>query len=253
MPSPRLTLVGAGPGDPELITIKGIRALEQADVVLYDALISTELLAHAPAAHKIFVGKRRGLRAYSQEEINELIVQQALTYGHVVRLKGGDSFVFGRGAEEVAYASNFGVRTAVIPGITSSLAVPANAGIAVTQRHISQSVWVLTGTTSQKTLSEDIALAAQSSATLVILMGMSKMPQIVDIFLRLGKQNVPVAIVQNGTLPNEKKAVGTMTDILGLIEQKKLDNPAVIVIGEVVKHAQKLRSVFEEYDSLQIA
>ncbi len=253
MPNPRLTLVGAGPGDPEMITLKGVKALQSADVVLYDALVARELLDHASKAKKVFVGKRRGFRAYSQDEINELIVSEALSHGHVVRLKGGDPFVFGRGGEEVEYAGSFGIDAEIVPGISSSMAVPARSGISVTQRSVSQSVWILTGTTSERQLSEDMAHAARTSATLVVLMGMSKLAEIVKIFHTLGKFDTPIAIIQNGTLPSEKKAVGTMTDILDLVIRQDIANPAVIVIGEVVRHAYQLRSVFEEYGTLRSA
>ena len=123
---PKVTLVGAGPGDPDLLTIKGAKALAEADVVLYDALANEEILAFAPKKSiKIFVGKRKGCHAYTQDEINQLIVDNALTYGHVVRLKGGDPFVFGRGSEEIDFAQQFGIETAIVPGISSALGVPA--------------------------------------------------------------------------------------------------------------------------------
>ena len=123
-----LTVVGAGPGDPDLITIKAIKVLQTADVVLYDALINEALLEHASKAEKIFVGKRRGCYAYQQKQINELIVSMAQRHGHVVRLKGGDPFIFGRGAEEIEYAQRFGLKTNMVPGISSSMAVPAYQG-----------------------------------------------------------------------------------------------------------------------------
>ena len=146
-PRGKLTLVGAGPGDAELITLKGLRVLSKADVILYDALINTELLDYAPQAEKFFVGKRKGCSAYSQNQIHELIVALAKEGKHVVRLKGGDSFVFGRGSEELEYASAYGLSIAVIPGISSSLAVPASYNIPVTQRGVAESFWVVTGTT----------------------------------------------------------------------------------------------------------
>ena len=146
--SPRVTLVGAGPGDPELITLKGINALKSADIVLYDALVSQEILDMIPKGiPSLCVGKRAGAHSYKQEDINELIVEFAYLYGHVVRLKGGDPFVFGRGSEEIAYAQLQGVHTSVVPGISSALAVPASLNIPVTARGISESFWVVTGTT----------------------------------------------------------------------------------------------------------
>src|SRR5688572_4981 len=161
--SPKVTLVGPGPGDPELITIKGIDAIKSADIVLYDALVSPEILDIIPrGVPSLCVGKRAGSHSYKQEEINELIVEFAYLYGHVVRLKGGDSFVFGRGSEEIAYAEGHGISSHVVPGISSALAVPASIKIPVTARGISESFWVITGTTKSGEVSGDIALAAQS-------------------------------------------------------------------------------------------
>ena len=180
--SPRLTLVGAGPGDPELITIKAIKALKDAQVILYDALVNPELLDYArPDVHKIFVGKRAGKHYLPQDEINRLIVEFAFTHGHVVRLKGGDPFVFGRGHEELQYAESFGLETAIVPGVTSAVAVPALQRIPLTKRGVSESFWVVTGTTRQHTLSKDLALAAQSTATVIILMGTKKLKEIVAV------------------------------------------------------------------------
>ncbi len=179
---PKLTVVGAGPGDVELITLKAIKALRNADVVLYDALVDIELLEYAPQAEQIFVGKRRGCYSYQQDQINELIVSRAKSCGHVVRLKGGDPFVFGRGSEEMEYAAAHGLNVAMVPGISSCLSVPAAQNIPVTKRGSAESFWVITGTTKEHKLSNDIQLAAKSSATVVILMGMSKLPQIVELF-----------------------------------------------------------------------
>ena len=137
----------------------------------------------------------------------------AKNYGHVVRLKGGDPFVFGRGSEEIEFAQQHGLLTAIVPGISSSLGVPASNGISLTQRGISESFWVITGTTSDRNLSNDVALAAQSSATVVILMGMSKLSQIVSLFQKESKGETPVAIIQNGTTANEKIGVGTINNI----------------------------------------
>lgn len=247
---PKLSVVGAGPGDPELITLKAINTLRSAKVVLYDALINRELLDHAPQAEHIFVGKRKDKHRYSQDEINELIVQYALERGHVVRLKGGDPFIFGRGSEEVSYARSKGLETAVVSGITSSIAVPANAGIPLTQRGTSESFWVITGTTTQKKLSNDVSLAAQSTATIVILMGMSKIAEIAEVFTSFGKQDVPVGIIQNGTTANEKSGFGTIKNIVEVVNDKKLTAPAIIVIGEVVKEAKAFQTVFQNVKKL---
>jgi uroporphyrin-III C-methyltransferase len=245
--NPKVTLVGAGPGDPELMTLKGILALNTADVVLYDALIDPVLLKHAPAtALKIFVGKRVGKHSTPQEDTNQLCVELARKHGHVVRLKGGDPFVFGRGGEEIEYIEAFGIPTAVVPGITSAIAVPANVGIPVTKRGLSESFWVVTGTTTAGELSRDLALAAQSTATVVILMGTKKLEEIAETYRKAGKEHLPIAIIQSGTTSEEKITAGYIYDI----EQKALENqveaPAVIVVGEVVRESMRLAEVYRE-------
>lgn len=250
---PKVTLVGAGPGDLDLLTIKGAKALAEANVVLYDALANQEMLTYAPKkALKIFVGKRKGCHQYSQDEINQLIVDNALTYGHVVRLKGGDPFIFGRGSEEIEFVESFGIPTFVVPGISSSIAVPANQGISLTKRGVSESFWVITGTTSDRKLSDDVALAAKSTATVVILMGMSKLAQIVTLFQKESKGETPVAIIQNGTTASEKLGVGTINTIEKIVAEKGLSSPSIIVIGEVVKESNKLKRFYEEYASLKV-
>lgn len=242
----KLAVVGAGPGDAELITLKAIKVLRSADVVLYDALVNIELLDYASNAEKIFVGKRKGCYAYEQEQINELIVSRAKTHGHVVRLKGGDPFVFGRGAEEMEYAAQYGIEVAIVPGISSSLSVPAFQNIPVTKRGSSESFWVITGTTKNHKISSDVALAAKSNATVVILMGMSKLPQIVALFMGEGKSETPIAIIQNGTCKDEKIGVGVIATIEKEVAVQKLSNPAIIIIGEVVAHREKIESIKEE-------
>ncbi|MEH6406103.1 MAG: uroporphyrinogen-III C-methyltransferase [Leeuwenhoekiella sp.] len=251
--NPRLTIVGAGPGDPELFTLKGIKALESADVVLYDALVNPVLLDYAPNAEQIFVGKRKGCYAYQQEQINDLIVSRAKSHGHVVRLKGGDPFIFGRGSEEMEYAAQQGVEVAMVPGISSSLAVPASQNIPLTKRGSSESFWVITGTTKEHKISKDVAVAAQSTATVVILMGMSKLTEIVSIFSENGKQNMPVAIIQNGTTAEEKIGIGTIETIESIVAENELSNPAIIVIGEVVKNREDLLQYQANYAENQQA
>lgn len=232
----QLTVVGAGPGDVELITLKAIKALQAANVVLYDALVDVALLEYAPNAEHIFVGKRKGCYAFRQEQINDLIVDRAKTHGHVVRLKGGDPFVFGRGAEEMEYAASKGVKVAMVPGISSSVAVPASQNIPVTKRGAAESFWVITGTTKEHKLSADVALAAKSNATIVILMGMGKLAEIVGLFKQEAKEDVPIAIIQNGTCKDEKVGIGTIGTIEQIVEDYQLSNPAIIVVGEVVAH-----------------
>ncbi|TDW48986.1 uroporphyrin-III C-methyltransferase [Flavobacterium sp. 270] len=245
--TPKLTVVGAGPGDVELITLKAIKALKNADVVLYDALVNEELLQYAEQAEIVFVGKRLGCHAYSQDQINELIVSMANRYGHVVRLKGGDPFIFGRGSEEIEYAVKFGLEADVVPGISSALGVPATVGISLTQRKTAESFWVITGTTSDHKLSKDVLLASKSAATVVILMGMHKLNEIIEIYKENRTDDLPIAIIQNGTKNSEQKVVGTMSTIAKLVSENNISSPAIIVIGEVVKNTSKLTSYFQEH------
>lgn len=247
MKTPKLTVVGAGPGDPELITIKAIKALNSADVILYDALVNRSLLEYAATnAELIFVGKRKGCYAYQQEQINDLILSRAKSHGHVVRLKGGDPFIFGRGAEEIDFVRDFGVETEMVPGISSCMAVPAYQGIPLTKRGVSESFWVITGTTKSYRISKDVALASKSSATVVILMGMSKLDEIVSIFSSEGKGEIPIAIIQNGTTQFEKCGIGTINTIQDIVLKKELSSPAIIVIGEIVNQRVGLNSIKNE-------
>lgn len=233
---PKLTVVGAGPGDPELITVKAINALSEADVVLYDALVNDELLKYAPTdALKIYVGKRKNEHTYTQEEINRLAVELAFTHGRVVRLKGGDPFVFGRGSEEIAYANAFNVETAIVPGISSAIAVPGSCGIPVTHRGISESFWVITATTQTGELSRAVYDAAKTDATVVILMGLNKLQEIAAVFARAGKSQTPVAVIQNGTLATENAALANVDRIVAEVNEQNIKAPAVIVIGDVVR------------------
>lgn len=235
---PALTLVGAGPGDPELITLKGINAIRRADVVLYDALANRALLAFAPPhAIQIFVGKRRDKKAFTQEEINELIVDYARRSGHVVRLKGGDPFVFGRGSEEMQYALTHGIPAAYVPGISSVIAAPGAAGIPVTQRGASRGFWTLTATTDTGDLNPDIAAAAQLDTSVVILMGLSKLSQIAALYEAAGKPDWPAAVIQDGTLPGQRTVFGSVRDISAKVQASGLGSPAVIVLGSVVAAA----------------
>ncbi len=236
MPNPKVTLVGAGPGDPELITLKGMRALSSADVVLYDALIHPDILSFAPiTAIQVFVGKKKGICQFPQDEINALLVEHALKYGHVVRLKGGDPFIFGRGHEELVYIESFNIETEVIPGISSSIAVPELQRIPLTRRGVNDSFWVLTGTTRDHQLSADIQIAAKSNATVVVLMGMSKLQEIIALFIAEGKTTMPVSIIHNGTMPDEHYVLGTVDTIVEIVKESGISSPAVIVIGEVVR------------------
>ena len=237
MNKPKLYLVGAGPGDEELITLKGVKVLKEANVVLYDALVNEKLLDYClPETKLVYVGKRAGQHYEQQQSINELIVAHAKDNAVVVRLKGGDPFVFGRGYEEKAYAEGHGIEVEVIPGISSALAVPTGQNIPLTKRGANESFWVITGTTKDDELSKDMELAAQSSATVVVLMGMKKLPLIIQLFKKFRGDDEPVAVIMNGTCENESAGMGTLSTIESIVKEKELASPSVIVIGEVVKY-----------------
>lgn len=232
---PRITLVGAGPGDPDLITRKGLRALQTADVVLYDALIHPELLTEAPAGSiKIYVGKRAGRHSYQQEQINQLLLEAALRCGHAVRLKGGDPFVFGRGQEEKVFAESRGVEVSVIPGISSSTSLLGLQGVPPTHRGLSRSFWVLTARAANGKLPSDLHLAAKSDATAIILMGLGRLQQIQEIYRLAGKGSLPAMIIQNGSQPNEKSWLGSVNDIHEKFLSERDRGPGIIVLGKVV-------------------
>lgn len=247
----KITLLGAGPGDPDLLTIKGVKALGTADVVLYDALTNEALLEYAPAnAIKVYVGKRSGEHSHSQDAINKLMVDYALNYGHVVRLKGGDPFVFGRGYEELEYAAQYSIPVDVIPGISSSIGVPGLQQIPVTHRGTSESFWVITGTTTSGEISNDIYQAAQSNATVVILMGLKKLAQICAIFSDAQKADLPVAVIQNGSSEEEKVIVGKVSTIVAAAKEAQIKAPALLVFGEVVSLHPSFKEMIKQYASL---
>jgi uroporphyrin-III C-methyltransferase len=243
---PKLTLVGAGPGAPDLITIRALNVLKTANIVLYDALVSKEILSFIPHhVPTVSVGKRAAKHSFTQQEINDLIVESAFLHGHVVRLKGGDPFIFGRAQEEIEHAAANGIETDVVPGISSALAVPASVNIPLTSRKVSESFWVITGTTQTGAISDDIAHAAKSTATVVILMGLRKINDIMKLFHDNGKDNTPVAVIQNGTLPNERVIVGSVSTIAELVAHEDIGSPAIIVIGEVVRYSHIAEAVLQ--------
>ena len=250
---PFITFVGAGPGDPDLITLKGIKAIRDADVILYDALVNLEVLEHAkPSCTKIYVGKRAERISTSQDYINKLLVDYALTHGHVVRLKGGDPFVFGRGGEELDYVRQFNIPTAVVPGISSSIGLTGLQQIPLTYRGISESFWVITGATSDGHLSEDLYTAVKTNATVVVLMGHAKLDQIIALYKENGRSELPIALIQNGSLPNERIALGTIDTIIEESNKKTIGVPAIIVLGEVVSKHLAFKEIKEKIQSLAI-
>jgi uroporphyrin-III C-methyltransferase len=237
----KVTFVGAGPGDPELITVKGLKALEKADVILYDALVSEILLSYAPRGCKfIYVGKRKGKKEFPQDEINKLLVFYAHRYANVLRLKGGDPYVFGRGHEELVFTTRYGISAEVIPGVSSAIAAPSSAAIPLTKRGVNESFWVITGTLSSGEMSKDIPYAAQSSATLVILMGLSHLKRISSIVYDLRSAAEPMAVIEAATSANEKIVTGTASTIYSAANDAGISSPAVIVIGKVVAERETL-------------
>lgn len=251
---PKVTLVGAGPGDPDLITLKGIKAIEAADVILYDALVNESLLDYASEdCTKIYVGKRAERLSTSQDHINQLLVDYALTHGHVVRLKGGDPFVFGRGGEELDFVRQFDIPTAVVPGISSSVGLTGLQQIPLTYRGISESFWVITGSTSDGNLSNDLYKAVETNATVVVLMGFSKLREIVAHYQSHGKSALPIALIQNGSLPNERVVLGRIDNIIQEAERSLVGVPAIIVLGEVVAKHLEFEAFKKEVATLNTA
>jgi uroporphyrin-III C-methyltransferase len=224
-------LVGAGPGDPDLMTVRGLRCLREADTVVYDRLVSDAILAEArPGAERIYVGKAPGESCRRQEDINALLISLAREGKTVVRLKGGDPFVFGRGAEEALACRAAGIACEVVPGISSAVSVPALAGIPVTHRGVASGFAVVTGHCLGEDRVDWAALATVD--TLVVLMGMARLPEIAGLLRRHRPATTPAAVLSRGTLPEERVVVGTLEDIAELAAG--LAAPATLVVGEVV-------------------
>lgn len=241
----KVYLVGAGPGDPGLITVKGLKQLKRADVIIYDRLIDNSLLEEVPPeTERIYVGKGRGCHTMEQKEINLLMVSKAREGKTVIRLKGGDPFVLGRGGEEAEVLAANNIPFEVVPGVSSVYAVPAYAGIPVTHRRLASSFTVITGHEDPGKGKTSIAWdkISQSSDTLIFLMGMENLTHIVTQLMHNGKPaTTPVAIITQGTGPKQRTLVGTLKDIVNQAKKENFAPPAVIVIGEVVKLRQQLR------------
>jgi uroporphyrin-III C-methyltransferase len=233
-------LVGAGPGDPGLITVKGLTLLRYADVIIHDRLIPHELLADVRVdAEIIDAGKAQHDHRIPQPQINALLVEKALAGKMVVRLKGGDPFVFGRGGEEALACYNAGVPFEIVPGVSSAIAVPAYAGIPVTQRDMASGFTVFTGhenpTKPQNTIDYPALASAARIGTLVLLMGVTYLPQIIEELLAAGLDgNLPAVCIESGTMTNQRVIEGTVKTIVGLAQAANVQSPALFVIGEVV-------------------
>ncbi len=243
----KVYLTGAGPGDIELLTLKALKVIKRADVIIYDRLANPEILKEAKSGCEfVYVGKKEGNHTLPQEEINEVIYQKALQSETVVRLKGGDPFVFGRGGEEGLYLRERGVEFEVIPGITSSISVPAYAGIPVTHRGVAVSFKVITGHEAKgKKTSQIDWESLRSDDTIIFLMGLHNLSKISSKLIEVGKpKDYPVAVISQGTLPTQQVVVSTLEDIVQ--KAKDLPTPALIVVGEVVRLRDKL-NWFEKY------
>jgi len=231
---PQLYVVGAGPGDPELITLKAYKILQTAAVVLYDNLANKDILEHVPGdCETIYVGKQPYGDYTPQETIHSLIKEKAFSKGRVVRLKGGDPYIFGRGFEEILFARDNGIEAHYIPGITSMQAVGLE-DIPLTHRNICESIWIVTGTKKDGTLSDDLRLAIKSKATVVVYMGMKKLKEIATVFVEENAGDTPAAIIQHASLPKQKMGKGKVKDLENIAGDKKLTHPSIIVIGSVV-------------------
>ena len=237
----KVYLVGAGPGDPGLLTLKGKTLLECADVVIYDALVSEPILAMInPCGEKINAGKRRGRHSKAQSDTTKLLIEKAQQYPIVVRLKGGDPFVFGRGGEEMRDLINAGVPVEVVPGVTAGIAAPAYAGIPITHRDYSSSVTFVTGHEATGKYRPEVnwQAIAQGSETLVIYMGIHNLEQIITELNRGGLSlDTPIALVRWGTTPQQEELLGTLATIQEQIIETQFTAPAIAVIGRVVEFA----------------
>lgn len=238
----KVYLVGAGPGDPGLLTVRGLELLRNAPVIVYDQLVNPALLAEAGAQTiKTFVGKKAGRHCIAQSEINAVLIAHARAGRDVVRLKGGDPFVFGRGGEEAEALADAGIGFEIVPGVSSAVAVPAYAGVPLTHRKFASSFTVVTGHEARKANSSvSWAKLATAADTLVILMGLSNLPIIVQKLIEHGRTpRTPVAVIRSGTTSEQESVIGTLADIVE--KSALLEPPALIVVGDVVSLADKLK------------
>ena len=237
-------LIGAGPGDPGLISVKGVRCIEKADVVVYDYLSNPRLLVHCrPGAEKIYVGKKGAKHTLEQEDINQLLIDKAAAGNVVARLKGGDPFVFGRGGEEALALKEAGIRFEIVPGITAAVAAPAYAGIPVTHRDLTSTFALITGheDPAKEESAIDWAKIATGVGTIAFYMGVKNLPRIVQKLVEHGRSpDTPVALIRWGTMPGQQTVVGTLEGIVQKVKDASLKAPAITLVGEVVKLRDEL-------------
>lgn len=229
-------LVGAGPGDPDLLTLKAVEVLKKADVVIYDRLANEKILDHAKNAKFIYVGKKAGEHYKSQEEINQILIDEAKTNDLVVRLKGGDPFVFGRGGEEMLALLEEGIYVEIVPGVTSAVGVPTTVGLPVTHRGVATSLTIVTGhedpTKDEKQVKWDF-----KADTIIILMGIGRLEDNTRELMKYKDPKTPVCVIESGTLPEQRIITGTLEDI----HQKDIEPPALIIVGSVVDIFKRAR------------
>jgi len=222
-------LVGAGPGDPDLITLKAVKILKNADVVIYDRLANDEILKYAENANLIYVGKKAGEHYKTQDEINQILINEAKNYQKVVRLKGGDPFVFGRGGEEMLALLKENIPIETVPGVTSAVGVPTSVGLPVTHRGVATSVTIVTGhedpTKSEKQVKWDF-----KADTIIILMGVGRLEDNTRELMKYRDPKTPVCVIENGTMPNERIITGTLENIA----RKDVKSPSLVIVGHVV-------------------
>jgi len=243
--SGKVYLVGAGPGDPGLMTVKGLECLRRADVIIYDRLVDESILTESsPKAEIIYVGKTSSHHTLEQEEINRLLIEKSKDGKIVIRLKGGDPFVLGRGGEEAEVLAQKGIPFEVVPGISSAVAVPAYAGIPVTHRGVASSFAVVTGHKASDKGEPKVSWdrLANATDTLVILMGMKNLANVIDQLIKYHRPaSTPVAVITEGTTGRQRCVTGTLRNIVEKVKSKSLEPPSVVVIGNVVEFRKRLR------------
>jgi uroporphyrin-III C-methyltransferase len=229
-------LVGAGPGDPELITLKGVNILKKADVIIYDNLANEEILKHNINAKKIYVGKKAGEHYKTQDEISEILIKEGKNNENIVRLKGGDPFVFGRGGEEILALIENNISFEIIPGISSAIGVPTSLGLPVSHRGVATSFTVITGHEDPKKKDKQVKWDYTAN-TLIVLMGVGNIKENTEEIMKYRREDTPVCVIENGTLSNEKIIFGTLSNI----GDKKINTPAILVVGDVVDIYKRIR------------
>lgn len=234
-------LIGAGPGDPELITLKAIKILNDANVVIYDRLANEDILDHAPNAKLIYVGKKAGEHYKNQDEINEIIIAEAKNKSNqkIVRLKGGDPFIFGRGGEEVLAMIKENIRFEIIPGVTSAIGAPTSVGLPLTHRGIATSLTIVTGHEDPKKNKKQVKWD-YTADTIVVLMGIGNIKENTAELAKYKDPKTPACIIENGTLPNEKIIFSTLENIAS----KDINTPAILIVGDVINNFKKFKDKF---------